>query len=146
MAFHEAGHAVAAWRQGRTINKVSIASGPLCGGPKLWDIPSYRDRPTAELTSAVIAILAGVEAEKMSARHYDRNTARFDLERALDLALYVGRDEEGAREWLRWPRLLARRLVDANRVHVKALAARLLEKGELTGPEGEAVLQGADRA
>lgn len=154
MAYHKAAHAVVAWRQGRTIQRAAIAADLKEGLRPCWDVPTLRNALADEAPSALIAtnlsglvvvLLAGAEAERLVGRRYDWTAARLDLERAVDLALYVGGDLEGATAWLKWPRLQARRFVNANRVPIKALAERLLERRMLSGSEMERMLREADR-
>lgn len=135
-AYHEAGHAVAAYLRNRRFTSVSIVAeretlGQCVFGNKPGvielDAESYR-RTRDRIETLIIVALAGVLAECVLTGRHNWRGAHADLHDASDYASYVTGDEQELNAYLRWLWERTRNLLSA-RPHwaaVKALAAELL--------------------
>jgi hypothetical protein len=139
-AFHEAGHVVAAWRQGVRVYRVTIV--PTDGfmgridhqtvlrGNRL-DLNSS-DRVRGNADRRIIICLAGPEAQR---RHRPCSWrawhGRDDHTTAVDLALRMHGCEKAAATHLRRLGQRSRDLVTASWASVEAIAEALLDRGTL---------------
>jgi hypothetical protein len=136
-AYHEAGHAVAAWVQHRRFTRVTIVpKAEVLGSCSLARLPTFHpdldiDRRTEQWTEREILLsLAGIAAEahligRRPRGWFDQN----DVRQAFRLALYqAGGDVKGAAAYLDWCWYPARGLVahPLNWAAIEALAAALL--------------------
>ena len=143
-AYHEAGHAFAAWVLGLPIKRISIrpdgdAKGfvqhrsPLAG--IRLDIDNS-DRARLKAEKAILICLAGPAAQrKFNPRSYRKHHAASDFDLAGDLALRLNSSGEAASAHLAWLQIRAADLVSA-RWHVVSAVARLLLEREELGPNG----------
>lgn len=180
-ACHESGHAVAAWRLGRTLEVTSCRPGATFGGVTVatppdpdaepfepW-LPMIRQAPgfRADIEAGIVISLAGPEAGKMSGflttgyvpedpcqdaaeraaaglaamapRHRDLLVdleadpvpLTPDLDSAERMAFALVDDAEEASLYVAWLKVVARRLLIADRAHISRVAAALLEHGAL---------------
>jgi ATP-dependent Zn protease len=152
-AYHEAGHAVVAVLLGVGLRKRGVSIIPdveddtagrvhtrssLRGNPEYDN--SRRIRFNAE--DRVVVKLAGIEAQRRfnprSVRNYHGSS---DFRTAIDLLCYfVGSDAE-LNAYVRLLRLRARQTVQQFWVDIEAVAAALMEKKRLSGPEVKAIIQ-----
>src|SRR3954471_6910286 len=142
-AFHEAGHAVAAYVLGRPIKHATIV-------PEQWKLGHVRlgGRHHAQrletttvgvqarfrLECDVIGAFAGPEAERRATGRANNVGARSDHGYAADVALALaGGDEKEANAYIRWVRRRAERLIEQYWTQVEAVAALLMERRTVTG-------------
>ncbi len=137
-AYHEAGHAVAAYVVGRRVREISIvADGDMLGHVAYWPWPDsfHPDYETDGKTrrmveSGIITSLAGPVAEALFRGRHNWRGANSDTRQAVDLASYMcgGAEETGAYiGWLFWR---ARTILSLPEhwAAVQALAGDLLEQ------------------
>src|SRR5262245_54406910 len=151
-AYHEAGHALAAWKNGIGIRRISIVPKgdklgrlqrrtPLRAIHFEWD-GSDRARMRAE--KLIEVSLAGPAAQRRfkpsSFRHCQ---AHSDHRQAVDLADYLNGNSEQAQLYLRWMERRASDLVANFWPLVEALALVLLERRTMTGKEAAEVFMAA---
>jgi ATP-dependent Zn protease len=132
-AYHEAGHAVIALRQGRSVREVSI----LPGGKRLGYCEMAKGgRPMKDALEAdLLILLAGLAAEARVAGRYALDGAAQDLRMAEKLALHRAGNARQAE------RLLERALDKAEHLMrdaatwsaIDLIAAELLKAGVLSG-------------
>jgi hypothetical protein len=142
IAYHEAGHAVAAWRQRVKIKSATIIPAsdylgqikhvsPLNGVSLEYD---GSDRARIRAESAIILCLAGPSAQRRfnprSVRSYH---ATSDHEIAADLVNRLDGNERSANAHLKWLSLVTDDLIALNWREVEGIALALLERGELSG-------------
>jgi ATP-dependent Zn protease len=149
-AYHEAGHAVAAFTYHKRLHRVSIQAdhdAGLLGYVKLahgiGEAIAYADpeKYLRRVTENVVISLAGVVAEQEHTRG-KHNWAGADRDRhnAADLASYVVSDEELA-PYVAWLMVRARVLIKWHWRAVDALAQELLVREEMTGAEATAFIR-----
>ncbi len=154
-AYHEAGHAVAAFEVGAVIHRVSIIQtedmfGAVESGRPSWlrnDMMHARSRLWAE--ARILWTLAGPVTEARHTGRRNRVGASSDYRTCADLALSMCQGEsEEANALLRWLELRARNLLALPFVWgpVVALAAALLERETLTGRQARAICRAAPDA
>ena len=152
-AYHEAGHAVAAFHLGAALGKVSIKADPEDGSlgrchtplPK-WFNPDDIDARTHEwVRKHVVISLAGRAAEKLLTGRNNNAGARGDLQYATKLALYVTGSNESAGAYLRWLTLEAGNLVncEVQKVAIEAVARELLSRECLPSSDVKDVIRRA---
>lgn len=137
VAYHEAGHAVAAIAEGLAVNEVSICGRDDHPGWVSHASPyGYRYTTRRELEailrSALIVSFAGIEAERIADPDADEESATHDFRRAWETSLELpirscnrGGDA-GHMRYLRRKRSESRRLVHREKRAVEMLAAELL--------------------
>jgi hypothetical protein len=153
-AYHEAGHAVVGWRlYGIRKRGASIipdldagslghvhARVVLGGRPDVTPSGSVR----LKVENQVIGLLAGAEAQRKynprSLRNYGHSS---DYQRAIDLLSYFTSGNEELGLYFKLLRLRSRRMVDRLWPAIKAVAAELLIKKSLPGPEISKVIHSA---
>ena len=147
-AYHEAGHAVAAWNVHVRAESISIIPDPNNGSlgrhigrpyftgmrPDLDNSPRVQRR----LEHKALVCLAGPAAQRrFNPRGYRHHHAEDDYRQAIDLlsyivgdpnelSAYVGLIEIRARNFVRIPRMWAA---------IRGLASALLDRGEIPGRE-----------
>lgn len=151
-AHHEAGHAIARFRQRLAIRSVTIEEDEESFGrashnpPGEWFQPDIEvDRRTRNrIESEIICALAGPEAE---CRFMGNDDAPYgagsqaDLDVAALLACYVCGDDDEASAYMEWLRIRARNLVRSEWELVEVLAAALLDRKTLSGHQVRKVLR-----
>jgi hypothetical protein len=132
-AYHEAGHAVAAFRLGSRVHGISVADADLLrrcdGGPADDEIDAaVRSRDRGRTERIVILLCVGVIAEQRCAGRRARQDGSPDLQRARELLsrLYAGSTEQQA-AYYAWLFVRAKDLIDAHWTDVQALAQQLLD-------------------
>ena len=154
IAYHEAGHAVVAWRVGVEAKSLSIISEPGSKGryihkPYFTDItPEYDTSPRAErrLKNMVLVCFAGEIAQRRfnSGEWRDYHGER-DFDQAVDLLNYLAGSEDDLQAHINAIHLQAQQMVEDPSVWlcIGALAAALLEHGELSGTETVRIIRDA---
>ncbi|MGH2819016.1 MAG: hypothetical protein ACRDJ5_00025, partial [Actinomycetota bacterium] len=140
-AYHEAGHAFAAYILGRAFTRVSIRADDSTLGrcsfrtPGEWFRPDLRiDGPTRRrLEERMMISLAGPEVESLHTGRYDRDAAQEDIDRAIDHACYMSGDPLEASAYVEWLRIRTVNLLKRpeTRPSLEALVARLLAREEV---------------
>jgi ATP-dependent Zn protease len=127
-AWHEAGHAVVAWKQGFTVTLVSIKSeGPSFG--RSTHTPAGDCSIWEERQCENIVAMGGWAAELASGEAND-GSGTYDSD---DLRCVLSRIPEGQVDIeLGWAEKEAERIVSENRERVERLAGVLLDRIELT--------------
>jgi hypothetical protein len=135
-AYHEAGHAVAAYLRNRRFTSISIiADGETLGqcvfgnkpGVIVLDAESYR-RTRDRIETLIIVSLAGVLAECLLTGRRNWRGAHADLHDAAGYAAYVTGDEQELGAYIKWLWERTRNLLRQRRhwAAVKSLASELL--------------------
>ena len=154
IAYHEAGHAVVAWRVGVKAKSLSIIPEPGSKGryihkPYFTDInPEYDTSPRAErrLKNMALVCLAGEIAQRRfnsgEWRHYHGER---DFEQASDLLHYLAGSEDDWQAHVNAIHLQAQQMVKDRSVWlcIGDLAAALLEHRELSGTETVRIIRAA---
>jgi hypothetical protein len=117
MAFHKAGHVVAAWSRGLDIPGAMIVPTPEFHGlePLADPLPGIRfdggaaARAREQAESAIIVRLAGPEAQRThSPRSWRFRHGAVDFRQAVDLASRFNGSDEAVRAYLDWLALVTR--------------------------------------
>lgn len=152
-AYHEAGHAIAAWRQRIAISSVTIKPGEdysgrlLFGRSRTPNLDEATDRARLWSERRIITALAGPIAQRKYRPSSVRGWhAREDYHVAADLALHIQGSGKLATAYLRWLNVSTEALVSANWTHIEAVAAALLEGRTIAGKDVLAVLLAAHNA
>jgi hypothetical protein len=143
-AYHEAGHAVAAWSVGYRPTTASIEAGNDSVGQVRHEEPfpgiSFEfdgsDMARLKIERAIMICLAGPIAQK----RYRRSSWRkwhgvADYATATELALRACGSSDIARAFLKWLALRAESLVDDHWSAVERVAIALLKRSTLTHDE-----------
>ena len=151
-AFHEAGHAVAAYHQHVRLRRISIGrdDDKALGWLELWPTRAGSDR-AGDFSRAnavernIIVLLAGAQAERMSIGRPNPRGGGLDFYEAIRQAGHVCRTSEEMSAYLRWLQLRVRALVETEtwRRPIEALAAHLLQRRQLGARETRAIIRGA---
>jgi ATP-dependent Zn protease len=151
-AYHEAGHAVAAWLRGMKFREVSIlpnASANSLGhllhaGEPRWFHPEYDVslRTVARVENHILVCFAGPAAEaRLRGRHNWRG-AGSDMQQAADMVSFLCGSAEEEEAYLKLVRIRARGLVEAHWVKVEAIAMALMDRRRLTWVEVDTIIRG----
>ncbi len=154
-AYHEAGHAVAAWYLGAGVKSASIVPDADSTGRVYYERHPLEgididldDGPhvQARLEDAIQIALAGpVAHRRFNPRSWRHHHGEVDHRVATDLALKNCGSAEIASAYLKYLGLLARGIVKTNWVAVEALAEELLERRAMSGEDVEEVIRAAFR-
>ena len=143
-AYHEAGHAVVRWHEqlGPPEYATIIPEGDVLGRvkgeslPKDYepDIDSMDDREPLE--KVIREFLAGSIAQKrFDPEGFDKDHAGNDWDQAVNLALYLGGDQEKTEALLHQLETQAKDILDRLWHCVVAVSEALLEQKKLSGDE-----------
>jgi hypothetical protein len=155
-AYHEAGHAVAAFHLGRPISRVTITpDGNVLGSVRHYPIRGKWLQPDVVidtrtekfLEASITVLLAGPSAERKARGRWNHTGASSDRERAGDLAFrLVGSEKQLQRYWA-WREQIASDLWENAYVweQVQRLAAELLKRKTMSGRAVREVLEGEVR-
>lgn len=151
-AYHEAGHAVAAFLNGfeiefATIKRCGDAAGMVKALPKgKLDLRNGSPHMRAKIESCLIMTLAGDAAQRKFAPRSSRNwQTSSDRESATDMALAVCGTGESATAYIAWLAIVTRDLIQSRWQSVERVAAALLEKETLSGQEVREAIIGQRR-
>lgn len=148
-AYHEAGHAIAAWASDLKLKRVSIvpiddALGHVLHANPLKGIRLDIDgRPQSRYRAerAIIVCLAGPTAQqKYDPASVDPAHASADFETASDLAVRLCGSARSATAYLAWLQVVADDIIETRWAAVERVAGALLERGTLSGSEIDATL------
>jgi hypothetical protein len=151
-AFHEAGHAVAAYHLHVRLRRLSI--GPdereALGWLDVW-LPHVTSGETENVRLAqavernIIVLLAGAQAERIGVRRSSCPSGGLDFYEAVRRAGSICRTSKEVSAYLRWLQLRTRALVESPswRQPIEVLATRLLERRQLGARETRAIIRGA---
>ena len=141
IAYHEAGHAVAAWSLGLKIRKATIVpadghldlvvhDSPLPGISSSVGVSAGAER---KANNAVMTYLAGPAAQrKFRPRSWRSQHGQADYDSATGFALWLNDgDAEMATAYLEWMGLRAERIITNNWRFVVAVAEKLLRENVL---------------
>jgi hypothetical protein len=143
-AFHEAGHAIAAWHAGLEIHSATIVPTPSLDGCVTHANPLYgvrldydgSDEARLRAEAAIVVLLAGPAAQR---RHNPRSWRSWhgasDHERAVDLATSLNSSDRAVSAHLAWLAILASDQVDSLWDLVERVARELVERHTMSGAE-----------
>jgi len=151
-AFHEAGHAVAAYHVHVRLRRISIGNekGQELGWLDLW-LPQVTSGDTEDVRLAhalerdIIVLLAGAQAERVGVGRSSCPAGGPDFYDAMRRAGSICRTSDEMSAWLRWLQLRTHALVESPtwRQPIEALAARLLKQRQLGERETRAIIRAA---
>jgi ATP-dependent Zn protease len=152
-AFHEAGHAVAAYHLKVRFRRIAIVSDTAkeLGWLELWLTPQTTADRTVNMRTAhaiersVIVLLAGSQAERMALGRAKYLGSGLDFFEAVRYAGYLCRTRLEMSAYLRWMQLRVRALVESPtwRRPIEALAACLVQRRKLGAREARAIIRRA---
>ena len=155
-AYHEAGHAVAAFELGVPFREVSIAAttdswGYLLSTPlrlREPDVYTMSPRTRDWLERRIIVGLAGREGNRLLTGRYDHRGAGNDYQQALNLTLHIVDSSEEAEAYLGWLAVRARQIVQAQhrRPLIEALVEALMAEQTIAGPTAFQLMVDAGKA
>lgn len=130
-AVHEAGHAIAAWRLGIAVERVTIIADDEALGHCVSPYKHFEVSPDEwgedAVRNHIVVTLAGAEAERRHCGDLPPGSCDHDHKVAVDLAMSVSGNSEQTNALLENLRLCAVELLEENWRHVETLAWRLLE-------------------
>jgi hypothetical protein len=150
-AFHEAGHAVAAYHLHVRLRRISIGAdeGEALGWLDLW-LPHVKPgaddvRRARAVERDIIVLLAGAQAERLGVGRSSCPAGGFDFYEAMRRAGSICRTSDEMSAWLRWLQLRTRALVQSPtwRQPIEVLAQHLLECRQLGARETRAIIRAA---
>ena len=146
-AYHEAGHAVASWRQGDGIGAVSIEphtdpeTGAYTGGRITLLRGGDRSSASGWGHRHLVMIFAGAAAQhRHDPRSCVRSCAAEDFRSARAFAAVMARSREAERALLTWAQAEARALVAADWYLIGVLATVLIDTVTISGAQATAIL------
>jgi len=159
-AYHEAGHAVAAWALGVPVRSITIVRdgnvslGSVTYAPVLSKrvLQPFKfktslqgiEGETAALRYAVISLAGVVSQRKYAPRSVRRGHARHDYQAVIFSAEQAGcSDEQELKHWYRRALRRAEQLIERKWPAVEAVASALIKKRELSGKEALAAIHSA---
>ncbi len=152
-AFHEAGHAVAAYHAGVRFRRVAIGhiTARELGWLELWLTPRAAPDGAVDIRAeqaigrSVIVLLAGSQAERMALGRAKYFGSGLDFFEALRYAGYLGRTRAEMSAYLRWMQFRVRTLVHSPtwRQPIEALAACLVQRREVGVHEARRIIRRA---
>jgi ATP-dependent Zn protease len=151
-AFHEAGHAIAAYHLRVRLRRISIGADgdDALGWLDLWlprvttdDADNIRQAQAVERD--IIVLLAGAQAERIGLGRPSCPAGGIDFYEAMRRAKAICRTSEEMSACLRWLQLRTHALVQSPtwRQPIDTLAARLLERRHLGARETRAIIRAA---
>lgn len=152
-AFHEAGHAVAAYHVGVRFRRIAIGKNTATelGWLELWLTPQAAAdgivdvRTEHAIERSVIVLLAGSQAERMALGRAKYLGSGLDFFEAVRYAGYLCRTRAAMSAYLRWMQLRVRALVESPswRRPIEALATCLLQRREVAAREARSIIRRA---
>jgi ATP-dependent Zn protease len=152
-AYHEAGHAVAAFFEHLAIKSVTVVPDEgSFGKVKHYRTPSFRPdvnadaRTNQRVLAHMLVDLAGPAAEReIGGRAFRHATSHQDYQNAADLATRLCGSDESVNALLRWVGVCARDLVRTRWPMIELLAKALLTRRTLNGRQVREVILAATR-
>lgn len=156
-AYHEAGHAVAAYELRRGFRRISIVEDEDSLGSVLYRKWGEKFDPNVTepgrarklIEKAIMTALAGAEAEHVHTKRRNNAGGSSDSHSAVTLASYIIDDfEEELPAYIEWLRIRTRNILTtpANWRAVEFLAEALLEKEEMSAAAARKVIVEGRRA
>ena len=152
-AFHEAGHAVAAYHAQVRFRRIAIGKNAAkdLGWLDLWLTPQATADGVVDLRSehaierSIIVLLAGSQAERMALGRAKYLGSGLDFFEAVRYAGYLCRTRREMSAYLRWMQLRVRALVESPswRHPIEALATCMIERRELGAREARGIIRRA---
>lgn len=152
-AFHEAGHAVAAYHLKVRFRRIAIGkdSAKELGWLELWLTPQVTADGAVDMRTehaierSVIVLLAGSQAERMALGRAKYLGSGLDFFEAVRYAGYLCRRRPEISAYLRWMQLRVHALVERPtwRRPIEALAACLVQRRELGAREARSIIRRA---
>jgi len=152
-AFHEAGHAVAAYHVKVRFRRIVIGKDTAkeLGWLELWLSPQAIADGTVDVHTeqaierSVIVLLAGSQAERMALGRAKYLGSGLDFFEAVRYAGYLCRTRPEMSAYLRWMQLRVRALVESPmwRRPIEALAACLVQRRQLGAREARGIIRRA---
>jgi hypothetical protein len=148
-AYHEAGHAVAAWRLGAGPRSVTIIPRSDSQGELSFESPvsnihfdlNGSDRTRNRGERAIIICLAGPIAQRRFApRSWRQWHGVSDYHAALDIALRLNESSRAAKAHLKWLEIRTENLVESSWSFVERVATALSVRGTLSSDEIRSLL------
>lgn len=148
-AYHEAGHAVAAWWLGLRFRGVSIRPDDESEGRLTWHTLPARFQPDVNLTPrgeqllgqrTVVSLAGGIAQEIATGTPWDECGVGGDVQNTVTFGLYAsGGDDQECELYCDLMAHRARRIIRRQWAAVEAVAQALLEREQLTEDEVLAV-------
>lgn len=161
-AFHEAGHAVMAWRfQCMAFRSITILPEPgSLGHVDLLELPRWADehsedfdpgapRSRRRLENTIMMALGGPAAERAYLRRGNGRTlpgSAADYKHAQSVAALLFPRAKTAKAYVEWLEHRAFDAVQENWGEIRAIAAALLEKQTISGWKARAIIKDVERA
>lgn len=152
-AFHEAGHAVAAYHVRVRFRRIAIGTNTAkeLGWLELWLTPQTTAdgivdvRAEHAIERSVIVLLAGGQAERMAFGRAKYLGSGLDFFEAVRYAGYLCRTRAEMSAYLRWMQLRVRALVESPtwRRPIEGLATCLVQRRELGAREARGIIRRA---
>jgi hypothetical protein len=152
-AFHEAGHAVAAYHVKVRFRRIVIGknTGKELGWLELWLTPQGAADGVVDMRAehaierSVIVLLAGSQAERMALGSAKYLGSGLDFFEAVRYAGYLCRTRQELSAYLRWMQMRVRALVETPtwRQPIEALAMCLVQRRELGAREARDIIRRA---
>ena len=149
-AYHEAGHAVAAFFLRTGFRRVTIMSDGEAAGHSLDGAGGrFRGQPDCEMTPAIRdylerhirVLLAGEIAQRRhSPRSVRRHHGESDRQRAVDLAFYINGDTRAVELYMRWLSCCTEGFITTRWAAVEAVAQALAEHKTLSRGQVRALI------
>lgn len=154
VAYHEAGHAVVAWRFGVRTKRLSIipdeaagSAGRLQHEPYFTGInPEFDSSPRVQrrLENMAMVCFAGPAAQRrFNPRGWRNYHGEDDFHQAVNLLSYLASSNDQLQAYVNLIEICAHDVVSAQWHLIEDLASALLERGELTGRECRNLLREA---
>jgi ATP-dependent Zn protease len=130
-AYHEAGHAVAAYRFGHEVGKITIVSeGYKAGSSKI-------EAEWADKSKYIIVLYAGYAAESKFDKDADKRLSSGDDEKAAALLEHHNETETSLR-------MRAKKIIDENWEIIEAIAEKLFKHKTLREDEWTTIIDAFD--
>ena len=148
VAYHEAGHFVAAYvgKKSPAIRSLSIIpKGDTLGHAVPFPTPSFRpdiDPPLQRVVDTIVAYLAGSAAEKRFAGRFDHGDSEEDYCSAVSLGMHVVTADRELELFVNWLDERAAEVIDIHWWAVTGVAEELLRRKKMTGKEALEVIDG----
>lgn len=139
-AYHEAGHAVAAWALGRPVPELSMVPDEETVGTCSYAVWAGDEEEGGGEEEAAVS-LAGAVAEEIAIGEYNEEIAEDDLLHAIGIAAELHDDDEARDAWLDRAQERAEAVLRRDWAAVEAVAEALLARRVLSSAEAERIIE-----